>query len=114
MKAKTAVGSGHKKKPSKKVNVSRKRTKKRTKKGGVIPLLPIFAGLSALGALTSGAASVAKVITDNKNAKKTLAELERHNRATEGKGLYLKPYPKQIGGGTKKRKKVVKKKRQSR
>lgn len=52
---------------------------------------------------------MAKVITDNKNANKTLAELERHNRATEGKGLYLKPYPKQIGEGTKKQKRVVKK-----
>lgn len=37
MEAKTAVKSGHKKKPSKKVDVGRKRTKKRTKKGGVIP-----------------------------------------------------------------------------
>jgi hypothetical protein len=109
MKAKTAIGGGNKKikkKPPRKVGSGK------IKKGGVLPLLPIFAGLSALGALTSGAASVAKVITDNKNAKKTLAELERHNRATEGKGLYLRPYPKQVGAGSKKRKKTSKKKRQ--
>lgn len=114
MKAKTAIGGNVKvkksKKQIKKIGTGHKRNRK-LKKGGVIPLLPIFAGLSALGALTSGAASVAKVITDNKNAKKTLAELERHNRATEGKGLYLRPYPKQLGSGLNKKNETIKKKK---
>lgn len=57
-----------------------------------MPLLPIFAGLSALGSLAGGASAVAKVITDSKNAKKNLAEIKRHNLATEGKGMYLQPY----------------------
>lgn len=43
--------------------------------GGVIPLIPIFAGLSALGSLMSGGASVYNAIQNSK--KKT------------GSGLYL-------------------------
>ncbi|KAL4088787.1 hypothetical protein QTP88_023871 [Uroleucon formosanum] len=52
------------------------------KKGGVLSLIPIFAGLSALGALTGGVANVVKVANEfNKNAPSHL-----------GKGLYLTPY----------------------
>jgi len=32
------------------------------KKGGVLPLIPIFAGLSALGALTDGVGNIVKVV----------------------------------------------------
>ena len=39
------------------------------KTGGILPLIPIFAGLSALGALAGGAAGVAKTINDVKNAR---------------------------------------------
>lgn len=65
------------------------------KVGGILPLIPIFAGLSALGSLMGGSAAV----LNTKNAKKQLKESERHNKAIElkiqkqnGKGLYLKPY----------------------
>lgn len=79
------------------------------KTGGILPLIPIFAGLSALGALTGGAAGVAKTIISAKNAKKELEENKRHNRTMQaiaigkglqvaptsnGYGLYLTPYPK--------------------
>lgn len=74
------------------------------KYGGLLPLIPIFAGLSALGALAGGAAGVAKAVTDAKNAQKTLAETNRHNKTMEaiaigktGSGLYLKPYKKGYG-----------------
>ena len=64
--------------------------------GGVLPLIPIFAGLSALGALTGGAAGVAKAVNDANAARKQLEEAKRHNRAMEqvslGNGLYLRPY----------------------
>ena len=64
--------------------------------GGVIPLVPIFAGLSALGALTGGITSIAKAAHDASMAKKHLEETRRHNLALEkiplGKGLYLKPH----------------------
>lgn len=69
--------------------------------GGVLPLIPIFAGLSALGALGSGVTNIVKVIKDLKNAKAQLAEASRHNRQMEaitlGKGLHLKPYKKGYG-----------------
>lgn len=40
------------------------------KRGGVLPLLPVFAGLSALGSLVGGAASVAKAYHDIKTPSK--------------------------------------------
>lgn len=71
------------------------------KTGGFLPLIPLFAGLSALGALTGGVAGVAKTVNDYKIAQKKLQESERHSKTMEsialGKGLYIKPYKK--GGG---------------
>ena len=66
------------------------------KTGGILPLIPIFAGLSALGALSGGAAGIAKAVNSAKSAQKELAEAQRHNRTLEaiamGKGLYVRPY----------------------
>lgn len=66
------------------------------KTGGILPLIPIFAGLSALGSLAGGAAGIAKAVNDYKSAQSKLAESERHNRTMEsialGKGLHIKPY----------------------
>ena len=66
------------------------------KVGGVLPLIPIFAGLSAIGSLAGGITGVAKAVNDVSNAKKQLEEAKRHNLAMEqvalGKGLYLRPY----------------------
>lgn len=71
------------------------------KKGGFLPLIPIFAALGALGSLGGGAAAVAKAVHEAKVAKETLEETKRHNQAMEassvGKGLYLKPYKKGFG-----------------
>lgn len=71
------------------------------KTGGVLPLIPIFAGLSALGALTGGAAGVAKAVNDARAANHQLKENKRHNETMEaialGKGLYLKPYKTGMG-----------------
>lgn len=52
------------------------------KKGGMLPLIPIFAGLSALGSLTGGAAAIAKMV----------GEFNRTSPTHLGKGLYLAPY----------------------
>lgn len=75
------------------------------KTGGVLPLILIFAGLSALGTLAGGAAAIAKTVNDYKAAQKTLSESERHNKVMEslsiGKGLYIKPYKKGKGLYTK-------------
>ncbi|XP_055906049.1 uncharacterized protein LOC129941904 [Eupeodes corollae] len=70
--------------------------------GGAIPfLIPLFAGLSALGALTGGAAGVAKAVNEISIAKKDLEEKQRHNLKMEsiavGHGLHLKPYKNGFG-----------------
>lgn len=72
------------------------------KVGGVLPfLIPLFAGLSAIGALTGGAAGVAKAVITANDAKKQLAETKKHNETMEaiamGRGLYLTPYRKGLG-----------------
>lgn len=71
------------------------------KVGGILPLIPIFAGLSALGALSGGAAGIAKAVNDARSAKQQLEEANRHNKTMEaiamGKGLYLKPYKTGLG-----------------
>lgn len=69
--------------------------------GGFLPLIPLFAGLSALGALGGGAAGIAKAVNDAKAARKLFQEAERHNKTMEaiaiGKGMYLAPYRKGMG-----------------
>lgn len=87
------------------------------KTGGIIPLIPVFAGLSALGALMGGTASVVNAVNTTKNAKKALNESSRHNQMmesialgkdTSGEGVYLRPYRKGLGvylGGEKSYKK---------
>ncbi|XP_055850399.1 uncharacterized protein LOC129914971 [Episyrphus balteatus] len=70
---------------------------------GFLPLLPILAGLSAVGSLTGGVAGMAKAINDSKIGRKQLEENKRHNKVMEtiklkqGKGLYLKPYKTGLG-----------------
>lgn len=70
--------------------------------GGFLPfLIPVFAGLSAAGALAGGAAGIAKAVNDANSGKRALEESKRHNTAMEtialGKGLYLKPYKNGMG-----------------
>lgn len=79
------------------------------KQGSALPLIPIFAGLSALGALLGGSASIANAAVSASNAKKDFAEAQRHNQTMEaislgdgrntstGSGLYLRPYKKGFG-----------------
>lgn len=86
----------------KKINIPRVLPLPKT--GGILPLIPIFAGLSALGALSGGVAAIAKTALDAKNAQKALQEAQRHNKTMEnvalgkkGSGLYMKPYKKGLG-----------------
>lgn len=77
------------------------------KQGAALPLIPIFAGLSALGALMGGSASIANAAVSASRAKKDLNEAQRHNQTMEaialgknsgtGSGLYLHPYKKGLG-----------------
>lgn len=104
MKAKMKLGMGMKRRTRKTRRA--KRTLPLAKRGGLLPILPM---LGALGSLIGGAASVAKAVGDRKAARRQLEELQRHNRAMEGHGLYLTPY--KHGGGVRRRKSGIKKKR---
>ena len=85
----------------KKINPNVGRVIQVPKVGGVLPLIPIFVALSALGSLGGAAAGVAKAVNDTRAAKKQLEETNRHNRTMEsmamGKGLYLEPYKTGLG-----------------
>lgn len=70
--------------------------------GGFLPfLVPIFAGLSAAGALSGGAAAIAKAVNTAQASKAELRENKRHNATMEaialGKGLHLKPHKQGLG-----------------
>lgn len=96
--ARLALGSIKKNK----INVPKTRIIKIPKTGGILPLIPIFAALSALGSLGGGAAAIAKAVGDAKAATKDLKEKQRHNQAMEslkigGKGLRLAPYKQGFG-----------------
>jgi len=74
------------------------------KTGGILPLLPLLAGLGAIGSLAGGASQVAKAVIKSKNAAKQLDELKRHNESMEaialgkkGSGLFLAPYRQGMG-----------------
>lgn len=113
--AKLAV-QGHK--PSKKIIESGlPRIIPVPKVGGILPLVPIFAGLSALGALMGGSAGVASAVLSAQRTKKLLLEAQRHNQTMEsialgggrrrnsststgprsGSGLHLRPYKNGLG-----------------
>ena len=89
MKAKTKIGMGMKKTSMKKKMTKKKRVLPTAKRGGMLPILPI---LGALGSMIGGAAGVAKAVNDSKVARRALEELQRHNHAMEGRGVYLSPY----------------------
>lgn len=66
------------------------------KTGGLLPLVPIFAGLSALGSLAGGAAAIYRAVKGVRNSaiEKTGATLQL---SSKGSGLYLKPYRSGMG-----------------
>lgn len=86
-------------KQTKKKNVTKPRIiKVPTHSGGVLPLIPIFAGLSALGSIAGGTSGIVNAINQYRNAQKQLEENKRHNNTLEaiaignhktGKGFYL-------------------------
>ena len=75
------------------------------KTGGFLPfLIPLFAGLSAVGALAEGGAGIAKAVNDAKAKQRFLEETQRHNKSMEalaigqkGSGLFLKSNRKGYG-----------------
>lgn len=96
---KLAVASVNKIKKGKRVNTPRT-IKLPTYSGGILPLIPIFAGLSALGSVASSAAGIYRAINRVRGAEKQFEENKRHNAKMEaiaidhektGNGFYLKP-----------------------
>lgn len=91
-----AVASVNKTMNGKRVKKPRVIKLPKTVSGGILPLVPIFAGLSALGTIVGSTAGVMKAINDYKDAHKQMEESKRHNRTMEsiaiGKGFYLRPY----------------------
>lgn len=76
------------------------------KAGGMLPLIPIFAGLSALGSLAGGASAVLNAIRSTNEGKQSLSknqQISGHEegitvgKSKDGSGLYLKPYKKGYG-----------------
>ena len=61
------------------------------KLGGALPLIPILAGISALGGAASGVSSIVKSIGEIIAAKKKIFPGETKK---VGNGLYLAPYRK--------------------
>lgn len=71
------------------------------KSGGVLPLVPIFAGLSALGSLAGGVSAVMNAIKSTDNGKRSLRKNPGGDiavgKSKNGEGLYLHPYKKGYG-----------------
>lgn len=73
------------------------------KSGGVLPLVPIFAGLSALGSLAGGTANIIRAIKSANDGKKMLKGGRTGSggvvvgQSKSGEGLYLKPYKSGYG-----------------
>lgn len=90
-----ALKSVQKTRRGKKV-VTPKRIIQLPKSGGVLPLLPILAGLSALGSIAPSAVGVYKTINEIRNGNKRIAEHSANN-VKVGNGLYLRPYKRGSG-----------------
>lgn len=106
-----ALASVKKAKQGKKIAIPRI-IKLPTVTGSALPLIAIFAGLSALGSIVGSANGIVKAINETKMATKQLDESKRHNSEMEsiaignktgkgfsvkknkgGKGFYLAPFP---------------------
>lgn len=90
---KAAIKSIKKSKKNKQIKSPRIIKVPNTYSGGVLPLIPIFAGLSALGSMVGSTASIVKAINNYKDAQRQLEENKRHNKTMEaiaiGNGYYL-------------------------
>lgn len=82
---KVAMVAAKKSKKGKNVREPRK-IKLPSIKGGVLPLVPIFAGLGALGSIVGSAAGVANVVNNVRKGQKELEESKRHNQTMEAIG----------------------------
>lgn len=76
---------------SKKKTESGERVLPIPKTGGVIPLVPIMAGLAALGTVAKTTSAVANAVKDVNEARKSFKQGTGYHQQI-GRGLYLRPY----------------------
>lgn len=105
MRAKTKLGMGMK---ARKRTKAKKRILPAAKRGGVLPILPL---LGVLGSLAGGAAGITSAVNASRAAQRQLLEMQRHNRAMEGRGVYLAPYKRGQGMKKSNKKKKTSKRR---
>lgn len=89
-------------KKGRKVNIPRLIKVPSTISGGILPIIPILAGLASVGALINSTAGVVKTIKEIRNNERAIAENPNRNWNVErkvGKGLYLAPYAGKNGKG---------------
>jgi hypothetical protein len=89
------------------LDLSSAQIKKLSKHGGILPLIPIFAGITALGSLAGVPVGIAKTVLEKKAKDKEIEELVRHNKEMEnalksesgvnGTGLFLSKRPSGSG-----------------
>ena len=97
-KPKTISHNGEKKYISKKLI---NKIKEQEKEGGIIPLIPIFAGIAAAGSVAGGAAGIASAVNNNAANDAKLQQQKEHDARVEaalkGNGLFLPDYEKGNG-----------------
>jgi len=86
MKATTKIDMGMKTKVKTKKNTAKKRVHPTSKRGDILPILLM------LDARIINRWNGRKAVSDSKATRRQLEELQRHNCAMEGHGLYLAPY----------------------
>lgn len=96
-----AVDSINKSKNGKRMTAPPRIIKTPSISGGVLPLIPIFAGLSALGSIVGTTTGIIRSINAYKDGQKQLEENKRHNQKMEaiaiGNGFFLHPYKRGRG-----------------
>ena len=74
---------------------------KQKKEGGIVPLIPILAGIAAAGSVAGGAAGIAKAAQDKQAHDAQLKQQKAHDDRVEqllkGKGMFLPEYQKGHG-----------------
>lgn len=76
-------------------NVTKPKIIQLPRSGGSLPLVPIFAGLSALGSLVGSASSLVRAIKATNDAKSAIVRGIKNVHI--GSGLYLRPYKNGYG-----------------
>lgn len=67
------------------------------KTGGMLPLIPIIAGISKIGAIAGGTSAIVNAVRDIINLRKSMKNSSDVTQRQVGNGLYLAPHRKGYG-----------------